>query len=49
MLTPESKAAVDQLFASAANGGETAHAFQSFRSKGSPNGIQLVPGGNKYR
>ena len=48
-LTPESRAAVDQLFASASAGGATAHQYQSFRSKTSSSGTQLVSGGNKYR
>lgn len=50
-LTPESRAAVDSLFASASVGGTTAHNYQSFRSSGSTSygGTQLVPGGNRYK
>lgn len=49
-LSPESRAAVDQLFASAAMGGATAHGYSSFRSHGSTGykGTVLEPGGNRY-
>ena len=49
-LSPESRAAVDQLFASAAMGGATAHNYSSFRSHGSTGykGTVLEPGGNRY-
>lgn len=51
MLNPESQAAVNQLFATAAAGGPTAHNFQSFRSNGSKSygGTILSPGGNRYK
>ena len=49
-LSPESRAAVDQLFASCAMGGNTAHGYSSFRSHGSTGykGTVLEPGGNRY-
>ena len=49
-LSPESRAAVDTLFASAAAGGGTVHPYSSFRSNGSTgyNGVVLEPGGNRY-
>lgn len=51
MLTPESMAAVNQLFTTAAAGGPTAHNYQSFRSNGSKSygGTILSPGGNRYK
>lgn len=50
-LSPESRAAVDQLFSISANGGSTAHNFQSFRSHNSTSygGSILTPGGNRYK
>lgn len=49
-LSPASRAAVDQLFASAAAGGGTVHPYSSFRSNGSTSygGTILEPGGNRY-
>ena len=49
-LSPESRAAVDTLFATAAAGGGTVHPYSSFRSNGSTSygGTILEPGGNRY-
>jgi hypothetical protein len=50
-LSPESRAAVEQLFASCAQGGPTPHNYTNFRSNGSEKygGTILEPGGNRYK
>ena len=50
-LSPASRAAVEQLFASCAQGGATPHNFKSFRSNyvTSYGGTILQPGGNRYK
>jgi hypothetical protein len=50
-LSPESRAAVEQLFASCSQGGPTPHNYTNFRSNGSEKygGTILEPGGNRYK
>ena len=50
-LSPESRAAVEALFASCGQGGATPHGFTSFRSNGSTGygGTILEEGGNRYK
>ncbi|MCR5483934.1 MAG: hypothetical protein K6E99_05975 [Bacilli bacterium] len=50
-LSPESRVAVEQLFASCSQGGPTPHDYTSFRSNGSEKygGTILEPGGNRYK
>lgn len=50
-LSPESRAAVEALFANCAAGGTPPHGYQSFRSNGSTDygGNILEPGGNRYK
>ena len=49
-LSPESRAAVDNLLATTSMGGATDHIYQSFRSNGSTSysNTILTPGGNRY-